>query len=1049
MMKRLALSGGILLLMAAVCFASDVPVNDIPKSDGFISRWLVLGPFKDPEIKGAEIGDVTRAGYDTDYLSSLGGEAKATIDSSTTIQTPDGRVGPPYPVTVDHRGMVCLDPLFGVNVPLLVSYSFCRVRSDSDQTVYAHFGSDDAAKVYVNGELAFSVWVEHRWARRDQNHFQVKLHKGFNDFLVKVDNRREDTEFVLELYEEPYEKVRFAERLKGLVVRPLSAKNTGTGPFAFVVEFDPHTFLYTPTAKVSVETPDGRVLTTLETPVGRPAAVDVPSDAGQVVFLNASVADFNGRALSGSGAVVRGDWKAARADLSARLRALQSSAPKGMSDLVRRRHLALARYYSYLLSLMWNQDEYTVYSLLKRGATQYTILPELARVVAAVEAGNDMLTAQRGSFRAAYISQADSSPQPYVINVPKDYDASRPWPLIVNLHGLGGTSGDPSELEGRADAITVRPDGRGQANWWRNLAERDCLDVIADARAAYNIDPARIYLSGASMGGFGTWEIASHHPDLFAAVVAFCGGAGSAPIENLINVPIVAFHDKADWGVPSDNSRWSIRLLQQWGYPATLRESEGFGHDAPAGAKAVGFDADAWLLTHRRPDAPSTVIYTARDVTEGKAYWASVTDFDSPSRPATVRAAAREGNELSVQAKNAQALSFDLLPQLFDRKSPLSITVGNNLLRVDAPLPEAIRLESSANVWRLASVRALAAPKVRPYEAGSLSNLHRGEPLLIVRGTSGGDALVAAMAQLAKDLSCHTQSRRPMDFPSIPVKRDSEVTDADMQRSNLILIGGPSQNSVTAKLAPRLIVQEEDERVILDGKLRFVMKGRGYGLFCYNPLAPQRLVYVLSSPSPKFYSLDVSPVPEALDEDNTIDFALVDVKPRRFVRCIAWGGDWKPAKRFFSSSQLPYAFSKDGYEWDLISDSMLRAADADFALCPLFSKEEAAKPSNIDVGNMTWADYENLISAHHEVILAAEVSGDALLAIERIAKSKCGLHFVPDMIPVDVEASKVYRIVMPAGIMEDLDSNRQQNLDTIHFVTYDWIGSIRRRLNGK
>ncbi|MFW6164263.1 MAG: alpha/beta hydrolase-fold protein, partial [Planctomycetota bacterium] len=131
-----------------------------------------------------------------------------------------------------------------------------------------------------------------------------------------------------------------------------------------------------------------------------------------------------------------------------------------------------------------------------------------------------------------YHCELDDTDQPYSAWVPRDYDPKKKWPLVVQLHGLGGNyrmGGVRREIE---DCVVVNPDGRGATDYklWGML---DVLHVLEDAKRRYNIDEDRVYLYGVSMGGSGSWQIGVHYPDRFAALGPVCGNADHRVWEKL------------------------------------------------------------------------------------------------------------------------------------------------------------------------------------------------------------------------------------------------------------------------------------------------------------------------------------------------------------------------------------------------------------------------------------------------------------------------------------------------------------------------------------
>jgi len=1044
MRQKYFITAILLLVVAVNLYAADsVPVNDIPKKSGHIENWLVLGPFPNPAIKDAKPGEVSRAGFHTDYLKVIGGEAKAALDCCVTIKSADGLAGPPKLMKAESNGRIYMDRLYE-NTDFKVAYAFCHVLSTKDQTVYGHLGSDDGVKVWANGRLVLDVFYEARGSHHNQNVFAAELHKGLNTFLVKVDNKKGGWNFLLELYGREYETEYFLERLTGLVIAPESDKLAPSDKtLRFGLAFNTPTVLFHPPAQVVLETPDAQVLARAVVKVGERGSITIPPSVEGPLILKARIDGFMGRSLSGSAGLYRGDVGAIRKKLTVRIEKLCSGKPRGMEAAPWSRHLAVIKYYMMLLHLSESKDTHTMKVLKKRSAALPNLIPRVLEYVRSMEAGKDLLTDKRGGFRAAYISSADDSAQPFTLYVPPNYDPKRRWPFIVRLHGLGGWCGQPRNPEKPLSFLEARVDGRGAPNWYQNLAENDVLEVIAHVRRYYNVDPARIYISGGSMGGFGTWRMATHHPDLFAAAAPYCGWPADAPIENLMNVPLWALHDREDWVVPVDHSRWGVRLLQEWGYSARITESKGFGHNAYGGARDAGLDVDGWILGHRKSAAPRSIIYTTNNLRRSKAYWASVTEFADPSCPAKLKARVAPNNQLYVQLENIETLAIRLLPELFERKNPLNVYVGDLSCTKDGPLPETVYIHKKDNGWEILSENPLRETAFRRYEAGSLANLYAGEPLLIVRGTSGDKELVEAMEKFARDMASHTQSWRPMDFATIPIKRDTEVTNKDIRSRNLLLVGNAAHNSITQRVTGKLPAVEKKGKIVLDGKLSYNLAGRGYTLYHYNPLAPKRLIYIVASDSKAFYTMHNGAVDLALDAEFADDFTLAEAEKHYTIRRISWNKNWKPAQRFFNSSKLPEVFAMRETEQKATMTAIRLATAADYVVCGKLKNEDRDKKA-YDVNHATWADHE--VTRLKYPVVTATISGAELLEMADVLKKSKRIQILPEPDEKTVAKDCVYRLALFQWMLWDLTSIRKKNLDSIEFATVDWYKDMKRRL---
>ncbi|MBX3176567.1 MAG: dienelactone hydrolase family protein [Candidatus Hydrogenedentes bacterium] len=212
----------------------------------------------------------------------------------------------------------------------------------------------------------------------------------------------------------------------------------------------------------------------------------------------------------------------------------------------------------------------------------------------------------------------------YVLFVPEAYTPESEWPLIVFLHGAGerGDDGLVHSKVGLGPAIEKHPDRfpalvlmpqcPKDANW---DTQHDVLEAqMAAVRAAYAVDDKRVYLTGLSMGGYGTWLWGAIHTDTFAALVPICGGGDPADIQRLLGttggnpygshasrvralaaVPIWAFHGGADTVVPPDRSRAMVEAVQGAGGNIRYTEYEGVGHNS-WDATYRDHDVISWLL---------------------------------------------------------------------------------------------------------------------------------------------------------------------------------------------------------------------------------------------------------------------------------------------------------------------------------------------------------------------------------------------------------------------------------------------------------------------
>jgi CubicO group peptidase (beta-lactamase class C family) len=188
--------------------------------NGIVRTWVVLGPFPNPEQGGQ------RTGLDQDYLGSIGGETKADIAPGLRVTLADADTQPQPAKSVEVAdGHVDFEQVLG-KLDHSTAYAMSTISSEHEQQIRFYLGSDDGARVWVNGEPMFRATTRGRPLIRGQNRFFAKLHAGMNSVLVKVEDGTGDWGFVLQAFDERgYETVqRKIDIAKALVTGTIHAK---------------------------------------------------------------------------------------------------------------------------------------------------------------------------------------------------------------------------------------------------------------------------------------------------------------------------------------------------------------------------------------------------------------------------------------------------------------------------------------------------------------------------------------------------------------------------------------------------------------------------------------------------------------------------------------------------------------------------------------------------------------------------------------------------------------------------------------------------------
>jgi predicted peptidase len=146
-----------------------------------------------------------------------------------------------------------------------------------------------------------------------------------------------------------------------------------------------------------------------------------------------------------------------------------------------------------------------------------------------------------------------------LVSYPNNYEkeTNKRWPLILFLHGIGERGenlnlvklhGIPKIVESNNDFqfITLSPQCPLEFDWRDDKIQDKVISILEDFIENNNVDKERVYITGLSMGGYGTWAIISKRPEIFAAAIPICGGGDHTKVGKLKNLPIWAFHGADD-----------------------------------------------------------------------------------------------------------------------------------------------------------------------------------------------------------------------------------------------------------------------------------------------------------------------------------------------------------------------------------------------------------------------------------------------------------------------------------------------------------------------
>ncbi len=222
---------------------------------------------------------------------------------------------------------------------------------------------------------------------------------------------------------------------------------------------------------------------------------------------------------------------------------------------------------------------------------------------------------------------------PYRILYPENYDKSKKYPLVLFLHGAGerGSDNESQLMHGGAlfladsnrkkfPCIVMFPQCPADSSWGsvkvdrttspftftldyarpQTWAMKTIIDLTKEVASTEAVDQSRIYISGLSMGGFGTFEAVYQYPKLFAAAMPICGGGDTLHYDKRVKkIPFWVFHGDADVVVNVENSRAMVRTLKPIGADVAYTEYPGVNHNSWDNALAEPTYL-SWMFSHKK-----------------------------------------------------------------------------------------------------------------------------------------------------------------------------------------------------------------------------------------------------------------------------------------------------------------------------------------------------------------------------------------------------------------------------------------------------------------
>jgi hypothetical protein len=556
--------------------------------------------------------------------------------------------------------------------------------------------------------------------------------------------------------------------------------------------------------------------------------------------------------------------------------------------------------------------------------TARTLLKEGMERAKELREGKAPWTTATGLVVRGYVSKIDGSVQPYGLVVPATYQPNSPYRhrLDVWCHGRGEKLTELSFIEGRekspgeftpANALVLHLYGR-YCNANRFAGEVDCFEAMDHVKAHYLIDEDRVVIRGFSMGGAACWDLATHHPDVWAAAAPGAGFSETAdflkvfqneklhPTEyekklwhlydatdyalNLFDCPTVAYSGEIDR--QKQAADMMAKALEGTGMELTHIIGPKTAHAyEPEAKKEVSRRIDRLAARGRNP-VPPVVRFTTWTLRDNRCFWVTVDGLEQHWARAAVYAQ-RTPHSAALRTENVDALTLTL-PLDEVRVNDMPTVPGDSTFE---PLPFLVSLRDESVVGTFAITpgtdRSMTAhfrkvdgrwQRVNSPDDGTLRKRHglQGpiddafmDRFLMVRPT--GKPLNEKVGGWAKAEMEHAIDHWRRQFRGdARVRDDDAVTDADIAGSNLVLWGDPSSNKVLAKIADKLPIRWDAEGVHVGGKT-YSADHHVPVLIYPNPLNPKRYVVLNSG----FTFREYDYLNNARQTPKLPDWAVVDV----------------------------------------------------------------------------------------------------------------------------------------------------------------------------
>ena len=492
-------------------------------------------------------------------------------------------------------------------------------------------------------------------------------------------------------------------------------------------------------------------------------------------------------------------------------------------------------------------------------------------------------TTKKGKVLRGFVSAVDGSTQPYGVIVPESYDSTRPMRLDVVLHGsskpvgmselrFGARFDEGDETDTSApdvDFIELHPLGRVE-NCYRWAGETDVFEAIEAVCRNYNIDRDRIVLRGMSMGASGTWHLGLKHPDRFVAIGPYCGYVDThrfseTPIPGFIRVGPLPPHqemglhmlDSVDYAanaavVPAiaaigdQDVFFQAHVIMGEAFAKENLQlvnliSPGTGHVIDPVTNAEQMRRIGEYAAKGLDHEPRHFRFVTWTLKYSRCHWLEVLALKQHYERAEIIASVADDGSIEIAAPT-NITQFAIHPPMLKNAG-----AGLRIAGKEVALPQhnsALVFAQRNGEWQCLGARSdVVATGKRPGLQGPIDDAFC-TPFLCVRGTGkpwNSEVNAWALASLRRFEYEWARYMRG----DLPVRNDTDVTEADVRDKHLILFGDPGSNSWIARALPDLPVNWTPDDVSIHEDV-YPAKDHAPVFICASPLAANRYLVINS-----------------------------------------------------------------------------------------------------------------------------------------------------------------------------------------------------------